>query len=85
MSALTSAAARAWSIVSSYGNDASISACQGESGANGVPLRLRARGVEREELLREVVDGLADPLLGAQPLGASRASRGPAAPLLRTC
>ena len=37
MSALTSAAARSWSIVSSYGNDASISACQGVSGANAWP------------------------------------------------
>ena len=31
MSALTSAAARSWSMVSSYGNDASISACHGVS------------------------------------------------------
>ena len=37
MSALTSAAARSWSIVSSYGNDASISDCQGVSGANAWP------------------------------------------------
>ena len=37
MSALTSAAARSWSIVSSYGNDASISACHGVSGANAWP------------------------------------------------
>ena len=31
MSALTSATARSWSTVSSYGNDASISICQGVS------------------------------------------------------
>ena len=37
MSALTSAAARSWSIVSSYGNDASISDCHGLSGANEWP------------------------------------------------
>ena len=32
MSALTSIAARSWSGVSSYGNEASISPCHGESG-----------------------------------------------------
>ena len=71
MSALTSAAARAWSMVSSYGNEASISACQGESGANGVALRVGPRCVQREELLGEVVDCLADALLGAEPFGAA--------------
>ena len=71
MSALTSAAARSWSIVSSYGNDASISACQGVSGANAWPCALGARGVQREQLLGQVVDRLADALLGAQPFGAA--------------
>ena len=37
MSALTSSAARSWSIVSSYGNDASISACHGVSSAKAWP------------------------------------------------
>ena len=37
MSALTSAAARSWSSVSSYGKDASISDCHGVSGANAWP------------------------------------------------
>ena len=37
MSALTSATARSWSTVSSYGNDASISICQGVSGAKAWP------------------------------------------------
>ena len=37
MSALTSSAARSWSIVSSYGNEASISACHGVSSAKAWP------------------------------------------------
>ena len=37
MSALTSSAARSWSGVSSYGNEASISDCHGESGAYANP------------------------------------------------
>ncbi len=37
MSALTSSAARSWSGVSSYGNEASISICHGESAAYGKP------------------------------------------------
>ena len=37
MSTLTSSAARSWSGVSSYGNDASISVCHGESGAYANP------------------------------------------------
>ncbi len=37
MSALTSSEARSWSTVSSYGNDASISACHGVSGAKACP------------------------------------------------
>ena len=43
MSALTSAAARSWSIVSSYGNAASISACHGRVRREGVALRASAR------------------------------------------
>ena len=37
MSALTSATARSWSSVSSYGNEASSSCCQGVSGAKAWP------------------------------------------------
>ena len=37
MSALTSAEARSWSMVSSYGNDASISPCQGVSSLKAWP------------------------------------------------
>ncbi len=37
MSTLTSIAARSWSGVSSYGNEASISPCQGVSIANAKP------------------------------------------------
>ena len=43
MSALTSAAARSWSTVSSYGNDASISACHGVSSRERVAVGARAR------------------------------------------
>ena len=71
MSALTSAAARSWSMVSSYGNEASISACHGVSGAKAWPCALGPRGVQREQLLGQVVDRLADALLGPQPLGAA--------------
>ena len=77
MSALTSAAARSWSIVSSYGKDASISDCHGVSGAKAWPLRVGARGVQREQLLGQVVDRLADALLGAQPLGAAELATAP--------
>ena len=71
MSALTSAVARSWSSVSSYGNDASISDCHGVSRRRPGPSALDARRVQREQLLGELGDGLADPLLGAQPLGAA--------------
>ena len=38
-------------------------------GRERVAPRVGARGVQREQLLGQVVDRLADPLLGAQPLG----------------
>ena len=57
--------------VSSYGKDASISCCQGVSGANAWPSRRGPRRVQGEELLGQVGDGLADPVLGARPLAAA--------------
>ena len=71
MSALTSAAARSWSTVSSYGNDASISACHGVSGPKAWPCAPARAAYSAEQLLGEVGDRLADPLLGAQPLRAA--------------
>ena len=76
MSALTSSDARIWSGVSSYGNDASISACHGVSGPKAWPRRPGARGVQLEQLLGEIGDRPRDPLLGPEPLGAAEAGEG---------
>ena len=51
----------------------------GRVGREGVAPRLGARGVQREQVLGEVVDRLADPLLGAQPFGAAELGERPAA------
>ena len=48
----------------------------GRVGGEGVAARLGPRGVQREQLLGQVVDGLADALLGAQPLGAAELGEG---------
>ena len=71
MSCLTSTAARSWSTVSSYGNAASISRLPRRVVRVGVAGRRGSRRVQREQLLGEVVDRLADALLGAQPVRAA--------------
>ena len=45
-------------------------------GRERVAPRVGARGVQREQLLGQVVDRLADPLLGAQPLGPAEPRQG---------
>ena len=67
MSALTSAAARSWSMRLLVRERRLHLRLPGRVRRERVALRSGARGVQGEQLLGQVVDGLADALLGAQP------------------
>ena len=68
MSCFTSRMAATWSAVSTYGNDASSSVCHAVSGGKAWPSRDLARGVQLQQLLRQVLHGAAHARLRARPL-----------------
>ena len=76
MSAFTSSMVCSWSGVSANGNASSSSCCHGVSGAERVPLRRHARGVELHELDGDVAHGLARPALGLRPVAAAHLREG---------
>ena len=68
MSALTSATARSWSRVSSYGNDASSSACHGVSGAKAWPWAAARAAYSSSSSSARSSTALRDALLRPRPL-----------------